>query len=111
MPTRSTHDATSRLTGSLAFSIAYGIQVDTPDNELFRAYTEVLHAMVEALVPGTFLVDVLPFRESNRLPMRELWAGVDLPQSSTYLRGSPVYGSTGSQTGLKAASTWLNRAQ
>ena len=66
MPTRSTHDATSRLTGSLAFSIAYGIQVDTPDNEIFRTYSEVLHAMVEAMIPGTFLVDVFPFRKSNR---------------------------------------------
>ena len=66
MPTRSTHDVTHRLNGSLAFSIAYGIQVDTPDNELFRTYTEVVDAIAEALVPGSFLVDVFPFRESNR---------------------------------------------
>ena len=111
MLTNSTHDAIPRLNGSLAFSIAYGIQVDTPDNEIFRTYTNVIDAMAEALVPGSFLVDVFPFRESNRLLKRELWAGVDLPQSSTYLRGSPAYGFTGSQTGSKAAITWPKRAQ
>ena len=111
MQTCSTHDATSRFTGSLAFSVAYGIRVDTPDNELFRTYSDVFHAMVEAMVPGTFLVDVFPFRESNRLLKRRVWAGVNLPQSSTYLRGSPVYGFTGSRTESKAGSTWPKRAQ
>jgi len=55
----------SRLTGSLALSIAYGIQADTPDNEFFRMYEEMLEGVNEASVPGTFLVDVLPHRESN----------------------------------------------
>jgi hypothetical protein len=107
IPTRSTHDSTSRLTGSLAFSIAYGIRVDTPDNEFFRTYNEVLRPMFEVMVPGMFLVDVLPFRESNRLSVgfgRELADG-GLPQSNTYLRGSPVHDSTESQTRLTAAST------
>jgi hypothetical protein len=113
MQTRTTHNATSRLTGSLAFSIAYGIRVDNLDNEFLRTYTKVLHDLFEAMVPGTFLIDVLPFRESNRLGGgcgREM-TDDNLPQSSIYLRGSPVHDSTESQTRLTAASTWPKPAQ
>ena len=60
-----TSNATSRLTGSLALSIAYGIRADTPDNEFICMYEEALEAAREALVPGTFLVDVLPLREPD----------------------------------------------
>ena len=57
--------ATSSLTGSLALSIAYGIQADTPENEFFCMYKGVLGAVNEASVPGTFIVDVIPFRGSS----------------------------------------------
>ena len=55
-------NATSRLTGSLALSIAYGIRADTPHNEFILKYEEILKALQEGLVPATFLVDIFPFR-------------------------------------------------
>ena len=85
-----------RLTGSLALSIAYGIQVDTPDNEFFHLFEEAVEAANEALVPGAFLVDIIPPRESHRLIVgcgRTLTSDRP-PQSGICLRGSPVYGST-----------------
>ena len=64
---RSIHSVTSRITGSLALSIAYGIQADTPDDKYLRLFREMMRSFTEASVPGTFVVDVLPFRESNHL--------------------------------------------
>ena len=64
---RSIHSTTSRITGSLALSIAYGIQADTPDDKYLRLFREMMRSFTEASVPGTFVVDVLPFRESNHL--------------------------------------------
>ena len=66
MPTNLTNSTLSRLTGSLALSLAYGIQTDDPDNKFFRLYREMLDDLDVASVPGTFLVDVLPFRGSSR---------------------------------------------
>ena len=60
---------TCRLTGSLALSIAYGIQADTPDNEFFHMFEEAVEEGNEASVPGAFLVDVIPLRESHPLSM------------------------------------------
>ena len=65
--TRSAYGTTLSLTGSLALSVAYGIQVETPENEFFCRYTNSLKVSNEALVPGTFIVDILPFRELNHL--------------------------------------------
>ncbi|KAF9783495.1 cytochrome P450 [Thelephora terrestris] len=48
------------LTSSLALSIAYGIRADSLDNEIVRAYEEMLGAARKALIPGSFFVDVLP---------------------------------------------------
>ena len=81
-----------RLTGS----ISYGIQADTSDNEFFRMYKETLDAMSDALVPGAFLVDILPFRGCAHLSVvcRRALIDGDLPQSSTYLLGFRAYGST-----------------
>jgi hypothetical protein len=62
--TRSIHEAKFRLTTSLALSIAYGIQADTPDNEFVRLYKEMTDEMTEASVPGTFFVDIFPLRGS-----------------------------------------------
>ena len=66
-PIRLVYGAISRLTGSLALSVAYGIEADTPDNEFFHMYEEMLNEVNEAAVPGAFLVDILPFREFNPL--------------------------------------------
>ena len=67
MPTQLSPNATSRLTGSLALSISYGIQADTMDNEFIRMYEEMWEGARRALVPGAFLIDVLPFRRPDLL--------------------------------------------
>ena len=54
-------------TGSLALSISYGIQVESPKNPYFSATEEALDTIQAALVPGAFLVEFLPFRESSLL--------------------------------------------
>ena len=64
-----TYDMKPRLTGSLALSIAYGIQVDAPDNEFFCLYKSFMDAMDESMVPGSFLVDLLPFRGSHMIAL------------------------------------------
>ena len=96
MPTRSIYDQAPRLTGSLALSISYGIQADTPDNEFFRMYQTMLEATNEALVPGAFLVDILPFRGFGHFIVvhRRALIHSDLLQSNTYLLGSQEYDST-----------------
>lgn len=58
-----------RLTGSLALSIAYGIQVENKDNEFFRMYKELSADAGQAMVLGAFLVDIIPPRGCNRLNM------------------------------------------
>ena len=63
---RLTYNTASRFTGSLALSIAYGVEIETKDNKFFRLYKEMAHDFDRACVPGTFLVDVLPFRGSSR---------------------------------------------
>ena len=50
----------------MALSIAYGIQADAPDNEFLRLYKKLVDVMNESMVPGSFLVDLLPFRGSHR---------------------------------------------
>jgi len=54
-------------TGSIALSIAYDIQVDSTENPYFRIAEEALESLEEALVPGAFLVEFLPIRESPLL--------------------------------------------
>lgn len=109
MITCSIYDATRRLTGSLALSIAYGIQADTPDNEFFRMFTEMMDAMSEALVPGAFFVDIFPLRESNHLSTVRSRALTkdDLRQSRICLLGSQVYGSMRMQKKLSRTCTRL----
>jgi hypothetical protein len=64
MLTRSAYGTTLSLAGSLALSVAYGIQAETPENEFFCMFNGTLKAANEGLVPGAFIVDILPFRES-----------------------------------------------
>ena len=100
---------TFRLTGSLALSIAYGIRADTPDNKFIRVYEEMLKSAQKGLVPGTFLVDIIPPRRCD--PLSVDWEGtlIDdaLSQSSIYLRGFLVCNSTRSQVKLRRPCTWL----
>ena len=88
IPVCSIHDAIHRLTGSLALSIAYGIEAENPDNEFFRMYHDVLGAISEALVPGTFLVDVFPLRGSSRLNV-DCWRA--LPNGSLTVKYLPSW--------------------
>ena len=59
------YGTTLSLTGSLSLSVAYGIQAETPENEFFCMNNDILRAANEGAVPGTFIVDILPFREFN----------------------------------------------
>jgi len=52
-------------TGSVALSITYDIRVDSAENPYFRVAEEATESLEEALVPGAFLVDFLPIRESS----------------------------------------------
>ena len=64
---RPIYHTASRLTGSLALSVAYGIQTETADNEYLRLYREMILSFGRAAVPGAFVVDIFPPRESNPL--------------------------------------------
>ena len=64
MLTRLIPSATSRLAGSLALSIAYGIWAGTLDNEFICMFEEMWEPARKAVVPGTFLVDIIPLRGS-----------------------------------------------
>ena len=101
------YDSTSRLTGSLALSIAYGIHVCSPENEFLRLFREMQDAFEEASVPGTFLVDIFPLRGSGHLNTdhRRPLTYDDLPQSSIYPPGSPACDSTHLQTKPRTAWT------
>ena len=99
----SPYDVKPRLTGSLALSIAYGIQADAPDNEFFCMYKLLLGAMNQVFVPGSFAVDILPFRGSYHLSTsvrRRALTDGDLPQSSICLLGFQASNSTHMQTRL-----------
>ena len=60
--------ATSRLTRSLALSIAYGIRAGTLNNEFIRMFDEMWEPARKAVVPGAFLVDIIPLR--GHYPLR-----------------------------------------
>lgn len=72
-------------------------------------YKDLTAEASEAMVLGTFLVDILPFRGFDRLIMAYTRALTvdDLPQSSIYLRGALVSGSTHAQTKLEGNSVGL----
>ena len=43
-------------------SIAYGIDVESPDDRFLRASLDAAHALAAMLIPGKFLADVIPIR-------------------------------------------------
>ena len=59
------YNNTPRLTGSLALSVAYGIQAETVGNEYLRLYREMIRSLGQAAVPGAFVVDILSPCEFN----------------------------------------------
>ncbi|KAF9645502.1 cytochrome P450 [Thelephora ganbajun] len=48
------------LAGSLALSVAYGLNVESESDGFYSASEDAMNAVGIALVPGTFLVDALP---------------------------------------------------
>ena len=48
------------MPGAVILSVTYGIDVKSMDDRLLRAILEAGRALVVALVPGKFLVDVIP---------------------------------------------------
>ncbi|KAF9645498.1 CyP450 monooxygenase [Thelephora ganbajun] len=48
------------LTGSLALSVAYGLNVGSESEEVYSTSEGAMNAFDIAMVPGTFLVDTLP---------------------------------------------------
>ena len=48
--------------GAIALSIAYGIDSDSADDRFLNANIEASYAVTAALVPGKWLVDVIPIR-------------------------------------------------
>ena len=57
------HHHIKLATGSLALSITYSIGVDSPRNPYFSAAEDTVEKLEEALIPGAFPVEFLPFRE------------------------------------------------
>ena len=52
------------LAGSLALSVAYGLNVESENDRFYAASGEAMNAASMALLPGAFLVDSLPIRMS-----------------------------------------------
>ena len=48
--------------GAIVMSITYGIDSKSADDPFLKANIEASHAVTAALVPGTWLVDVIPIR-------------------------------------------------
>jgi len=53
---------TGSLTGSLTLSVAYGLNVKSESDKFYAASKDAMDAVNVAVVPGNFLVDVLPIR-------------------------------------------------
>jgi len=50
------------MAGSLTLSVAYGVNVESENDDFYVASEDAMHAVDFALIPGTFLVDSLPIR-------------------------------------------------
>jgi len=50
------------MTGSFILNVTYGIDVQSANDPYIRIANESVQAVVNALVPGAFLVDTLPIR-------------------------------------------------
>ena len=70
-------------TGSLALSIAYGIQVDSIENPYFHVAEEATDSLQAALVPGAFPVEFLPFR---KLSFLDIFSDITLNPLNSSLR-------------------------
>jgi hypothetical protein len=54
------------LNGSLALSVAYGLNVESESDKFYSASEDAMSAIDIGLAPGAFLVDVLPIRTCPR---------------------------------------------
>ncbi|KAF8161669.1 cytochrome P450 [Crassisporium funariophilum] len=86
----------SHMAGEIVMSIAYGIQVQDRDDPYVMAAEKGVGPMIEAIVPGAFLVDMLPilkhvpdwmpgaaFKRKAREWRKLARAMVDLPYAAT----------------------------
>jgi hypothetical protein len=48
------------MAGYVVLSITYGIEPEGEDDPYIRISEEAIHYLVEAAVPGAFLVDIIP---------------------------------------------------
>lgn len=49
------------MAGETILSLTYGVEIQPKDDPYIRISTEGAHSLMLASVPGTFLVDALPF--------------------------------------------------
>jgi hypothetical protein len=63
---RLTHVTSSSLVGGLAFSLAYGISTKPSNDPYIHLAEQAIEPAGRAVVPGAYLVDILPFLK--RLP-------------------------------------------
>jgi len=76
------------LTGSLMLSIAYGVNIESESDRFFAASEDAMAAVDIAMLPGAFLVDVLPIRtNSSRKGDSRTILQCQLPQSNTSRNG------------------------
>ena len=85
------------LTGSLMLSVAYGLNVESEEDEYYSASVEAMDA-VRVAIASNFLVDVFPIRAFfwPRFLPNNLITLVS-PQSNVFRNGSPGRGSSGSR--------------
>jgi len=50
------------MPGAIVLSITYGIDVKSVDDPFLNESVEAAHATATAIVPGKFLVDIVPMR-------------------------------------------------
>jgi hypothetical protein len=50
------------LAGSLALSVAYGLNIESENDKLYSLSEDAMNAVDIAMVPGRFLVDFFPIR-------------------------------------------------
>lgn len=85
-------DHTRFLTGSLALSVAYGLNIESENNKFYRASEGAMSAVDEAMVPGRFFVDIFPilkhipewfpgagWKKFGRMTKEKLYDSITLP--------------------------------
>jgi len=62
LPVQASHPShnSQSTPGAIMLSITYGIDIESVGDRFLDASTEVSHAIAAVIVPGKFLVDVIP---------------------------------------------------